>query len=120
MKGPTTATGESAISIRVQAILGTAHRMQNPVSNAQSRQGEEWGRFYGPNLKFNRCLGRHGSRTRHPSTERSSTVPYRDTQRFNNESVNKEKDEMGVLQEGIARAWTRRSDFDSAQVIDTI
>ncbi|HMF85057.1 MAG TPA: hypothetical protein VK598_01765 [Nitrospiraceae bacterium] len=47
MKGPTTATGESAISIRVQAILGTAHRMQNPVSNAQSRQGKEMGRFYG-------------------------------------------------------------------------
>ena len=39
MKGPTTAAGESAISIRVQAILGIAHRMQNPVSNAQLRQG---------------------------------------------------------------------------------
>ncbi len=28
-------------------ILGTAHRKQNPVSNAQPRWGKEWGRFYG-------------------------------------------------------------------------
>ena len=47
MKGSTTAAGTPAISIRVQAILGTAHRMQNPVSNAQSRWGLGMGRFYG-------------------------------------------------------------------------
>ena len=107
---------DSCIGNSWNCTPNTEPRIQRAIAPGK-RNG---GAFTGPNLKFNRCLGRHGSRTRHPSTEMSTTVPYRGTQRLNNESVNKEKDEMGVLQEGIARAWTRRSDFDSAQVIDTI
>ena len=45
LKGATTPAGEPALSIRVQAILGTAHRMRSPLPNARSRWEHKWGRL---------------------------------------------------------------------------
>ena len=41
LKGATTAAGESELLIRVQPILGTAHRMRSPLPNARPRWGHK-------------------------------------------------------------------------------
>src|SRR5450756_1747323 len=45
LNGATTTAGESALSTRVQAILGTAHRMRSPLPNARPRWEHKWGRL---------------------------------------------------------------------------
>ena len=91
-----------------------------PCIQLTTALGIGWGRVHEAELdvqSLSRKTG--GGRTRHPSTERPSTVPYRSRLCFNDEPVNEEKNKMGLLQEGTRREWTRRLDFDSAQVIDT-
>jgi hypothetical protein len=77
LKEATTTEGESGFSIHVQALLGTAHRMWNPLPNAQPRWGykserldgaesagellywEEWVLRLSPDTLPRRGLGQH-------------------------------------------------------------